>query len=980
MATAPLGTVLRHLRQLTADRCVQQWSDRELLEDFAARRSDAAFAALVSRHGPMVLRVCRRVLGHEHDAEDAFQATFLVLAQRTASIRKRHTVGDWLHGVAYRTAMKAKRSAARRRNHEARVRAAVPRPAISPTWDDVQAVLDQAIQRLPRRFREAFVLCVLEGKSGAEAAADLGCKEGTVKSRVNRARRSLQQELARRGIQLAAVLAALSVAETAAAAGVSATLARSTIRTGLWAAAGRSAAGIIPSHVAALAAGVTRAMFLTKAKIATCVLLALCLAAGTLLHRARADRGTAAAGPPAAPSAAVKEKAPRQPAQPDRDAVTYRGCVLGPNDQPVAGARVYYHFITRADDPVPVRAVTDAKGHFSFTLNTKDVPLSADMIRADPRKAGQVVVQADGFTFGWMAVMRQQGDLTLRLARDDTPVEGRILDLEGKPVAGLRVTVFSAAAGDLSGFVKVIQAGEPLYAAISKNLPNYLGNPIIGRREVPLLPSTTTDKDGHFRLHGFAKDQLLEVHIEGPTIETQDVFVMNRPVPGSGRLGNPPRVKDPNFGPSQQTAVLGNGFEHAVVPGQTVVGTVRDAASGRPIALAVVESYMLAGTNLAQNTLYHAAADDQGRYRLTGLPRGKGNRIRVRPPDDAPYLPAVQTVPPAETFTAATVDVGLTRGVWVDVTASDKATGEPVPGFVSYFALPKDPSADRFSRPFADAYNDFMSIRNDGTFRFVAAPQRAILGFRADWEKYPIARDAATIVLPSGLSPSNFQAFTEINPKAGDGPVKVAFVLDARHKVTGRLIDPDGKPVAGALPAGLRDDWFWGPDLPLKADQFRAIGLDPARPRLVAFAHLERKLAGSVVLRGDEPGPVTVRLVPWATVFGRLLDADGRPVKDADLSFTQVPPAKPGQPRATDAGLLVTDPRPSKASRFPRTDAEGRFRIEGLIPGLKYNLAPYDRKQTGQVRWQGLAFTGVVLEPGEVKDLGELKLLPFPKE
>src|SRR5437667_9638539 len=127
MATAPLGTLLRHIRRLTAQRDSRERTDHQLLDDFTARRDEAAFAALVARHGPMVLRVCRRVLNHEQDAEDAFQATFLVLARKTGSIRKRAALAEWLHGVAYRTAMQAKRSAARRRNHEARLRASTPK-------------------------------------------------------------------------------------------------------------------------------------------------------------------------------------------------------------------------------------------------------------------------------------------------------------------------------------------------------------------------------------------------------------------------------------------------------------------------------------------------------------------------------------------------------------------------------------------------------------------------------------------------------------------------------------------------------------------------------------------------------------------------------------------------------------------------------------------------------------------------------------
>ncbi|HWY86230.1 MAG TPA: sigma-70 family RNA polymerase sigma factor, partial [Gemmataceae bacterium] len=159
MANA-LGTVVLNIQKwAAAGRCGR--TDRELLESFSTSRDEVAFTALVARHGPMVLRVCRRVLHHEQDAEDAFQAAFLVLARSTAAIRKPEVLADWLHGVAYRTAMKAKRSAARRRNHETRQSTMAPKSASSPKWDDIQAVLDEEILRLAEPYRSVFVRCVL---------------------------------------------------------------------------------------------------------------------------------------------------------------------------------------------------------------------------------------------------------------------------------------------------------------------------------------------------------------------------------------------------------------------------------------------------------------------------------------------------------------------------------------------------------------------------------------------------------------------------------------------------------------------------------------------------------------------------------------------------------------------------------------------------------------------------------------------------
>src|SRR6516162_3005815 len=339
MATAQLDTLMRHLKGLAAGR---QRTDRQLLEDFASRRDEAAFAALLSRHGPMVLRVCRRVLRHEQDAEDAFQATFLVLARNTASIRRRDTLGGWLCGVAYRTAMKAKRGTARRRNHEAKLRGQTPPAAPSPTWDDVQAVLDEEVQRLPQALRSAFVLCVLDGKTVPAAAAELGVKDGTLSWRLARARQQLRRRLAARGIQLSAVLAALAVAGGASKAAVPAALASSTVRFGLSVAAGGPAAAI-PSHIAALAAGVTRAMFLTKAKIATAVLIAaglLIAVGGALAYQAFAAEETPpAAARPSEPQPPPKADAAPPAAQVDdgNAAATFSGRVLDPDGKPVAG-------------------------------------------------------------------------------------------------------------------------------------------------------------------------------------------------------------------------------------------------------------------------------------------------------------------------------------------------------------------------------------------------------------------------------------------------------------------------------------------------------------------------------------------------------------------------------------------------------------------------------------------------------------------
>jgi RNA polymerase sigma factor (sigma-70 family) len=281
MTQQPMAAALNHLDNLIGPCQRGEPSDRQLLECFAANMDDAAFATLVRRHGAMVLDTCRRILSHHQDAEDAFQATFLVLAQKAGSLRWQETVGPWLHQVAYRIALRARTSTIRRRVHEKEAgRMAKPEPLPMASCRAFGSILDDELQQLPEKYRAPLILCYLEGQAQAEAAKRLGCSEATLNRRLSEGRERLRVQLQRRGITLSAVLVAVGLAQRPARATLPSLLVSTTVKRILCTVAEKTAGGVT-TKVATLATGVMETVASAGTKLGITLFVALSLITGT---------------------------------------------------------------------------------------------------------------------------------------------------------------------------------------------------------------------------------------------------------------------------------------------------------------------------------------------------------------------------------------------------------------------------------------------------------------------------------------------------------------------------------------------------------------------------------------------------------------------------------------------------------------------------------------------------------------------------
>jgi RNA polymerase sigma-70 factor (ECF subfamily) len=364
-------------------RACAELTDGDLLEGYLSKRDEASFEALLHRHGPMVLGVCRRVLHNEADAQDAFQATFLVFLRKAATILPRALVGNWLHGVAYKTALKAQAMNRQRRAKEREARANVRPAAGQEALQDRLEVLDEALSRLPVKYRSAIVLCDLEGKTIKEAAKQLSCPLGTVAGRLASARALLAKRLTRYGLSLTAVAVARGLAEGAVSHHIPKPLLAATLKAAATLAAGQEIANVMSAKIVALTERVVKAMLVAKLKTLATVVLVLTVSGGAAVFcrypTLKAEPGKAPATPPAVVAAGVVAAGDEKPKS-DKELIQGTWiAVSGEQDGKEIPQERLKDKLIFTEDKVTLERAGDERREGTYTIDPEKKPKELDL-------------------------------------------------------------------------------------------------------------------------------------------------------------------------------------------------------------------------------------------------------------------------------------------------------------------------------------------------------------------------------------------------------------------------------------------------------------------------------------------------------------------------------------------------------------------------------------------------------------------------
>jgi RNA polymerase sigma factor (sigma-70 family) len=949
MASGELRKVVQYLHAVRREEQAGGLTDTDLLNRFTRQRDEAAFEALVRRHGPLVYGVCRRVLRHDQDAEDAFQATFLVLVRKASVLRSPGTLAGWLYGVANRTALELRRSGSRRRAKEASI---MPRTDTVPEPPaDWREALDEELARLPDKYRAVVILCDLEGKTRRESARELSCAEGTIASRLARGRTLLAERLVRRGVGLSAAAVGAALARERATACVPNVLVSATVRAAGLVVAGQGVATVVSARAAAATEGVLKEMFLTRLKIATAVLLVITagLSAAGALYQARAADPAAAQGP---------EPRNPDPAKPSDDPFTVAGKVVDERGTPVAAVRVRLV----ASHLHSGSATTDADGKFQFPF---------------PERSGyeKLLIADDGLRQGLARFDKVEKAHDLRITlRPARAVTVRVVDGRGQPVGGARLALFEASIKMLSmdstradgtgilrypadakiGQVIAFKAGlgfdyvttlvgkpgtderRPLPEAVTLTLAgartvrvkavDSSGRPVAG---VPVYP-WYVQQDGKPEDVNLSGSDAVTVTTDADGLAVFDWLPAEFQGAISFLSGSPTysHVEQIMIKPGTPDAEL----TMHLLRKATISGKVR-GPDGRPAAGILVEA---SGAGPAvHNEHAQTLTRADGSYEM--LVHGEEAYV-VTVVDDRWAAPSHVGVVVREGKPIAGLDFQLAKGTIVHGTVTVGSDRRPGANQWLMLIMRAGEIPAEIRKPEDHTYHEVQHSRgaatnSEGRFRFCVGPGTyQLIG--------PAHTEPVTMTVTN--QQEIVQAFHMPRPEFG--------------RLTGKVVDHDGKPVAGVAvqgvyaPSALRRD----PEATTAADG--TFEVERVLVPTILYARTKDGAAAGIVWINAEQEQVTIRVGPTAEARGRLLKDGGKVVAGGRVQY----------------GIRVYDGEPAKSpfrtcfGGVATSGPDGRYTIKGLVPGQEYRLS-FEHGPEGP--WSGL--TTVKPARAETIELGD---------
>jgi beta-lactamase regulating signal transducer with metallopeptidase domain len=655
------------------------------------------------------------------------------------------------------------------------------------------------------------------------------------------------------------------------------------------------------------------------------------------------------------------------------DPLVLRGRVADPANKPVAGAQVWVQRLVSTDWGWQPVATTDSQGLFRFEVDratlAKNLKLNEERSLVWRQKVPvRLAATAQGFGFGIGNVGglelqdKEPPGVAIRLL-PDLPVSGRILTVDGQPAAEARVyltDIQQPSPARLDKYIRDVARGNAKYASIM-DFNSVNGIPGQPHNFGEGQPNAVTDREGRFKIRGIGADRAVMLVLRGPSIPNTSVYVVMRPAKESGphqRTSGAIRLASQDGGQGHYYA----DFALVCAPTRILQGVVRDHQTRQPIPGVLVQ---------ADQSSAVSGAD--GRFRLLSCEKQPEYFVKASVQPER-YISMYVDVKDTAGLAPIDFTIDMRPGILVKGRVTDARTGKPTSGRIRYLPISGNQFLDRFGKQ-AGILVGGDRIAKDGTYQLQVLPGPGMIGVESAEDSYTVARidrnrldeiapakrselaefvDFVRVSMTGGLSSAygrtDFKALALIDPAEGSSGLTQNFSLVTGRSVSGVVLGDDGQPLRGARVAGLNFHNGSTRYEKLADERFTVEGIAADEPRLLFFSHSEKKLGARVEIPIGDTRPLTVRLERCGSLVGRIVDAKGQAAAGKSVSLTTSPVRFP----------QVNLP---PENRMLKTDQDGKFRVDGLIPGLAY-----------QVRIRSGPLFSFKLKPAETHDTGTIRL------